>query len=148
MKSKVFLDTNVVIDHITQRSTYPSEKLFKAIEENQIDAYISVGSMYTITYYTEMFLKKQGYQKPLSIEYLRGILDSLIQIVEIAPLNKANVQAGIENPLFSDIEDSYQYQAALSAECDILLTRNTKDFKGCDASRMLILPPEEYILGL
>lgn len=146
MESKIFLDTNVVIDHITQRALYPSQKLFKAIEENQIKAVISVGSMYTITYYTEIFLKKKGFTRPVLTEYLRGILDSLIQIVEFAPTDKSAIANGISDLQFDDIEDSYQYQSALSSGCDFLLTRNIKDFQRYDNTKICVITPEEYII--
>ena len=47
---------------------------------------------------------------------------------------------------FSDLEDSYQHQTALTAGCNILLTLNIRDFKQiADNSTISILTPAEFI---
>ncbi|HFB61523.1 MAG TPA: PIN domain nuclease, partial [Bacteroidetes bacterium] len=49
------------------------------------------------------------------------------------------------NSDFSDFEDALQYFSALRAECDIIITRNAKDFK---KSRIAVMTPDEFLLSL
>lgn len=46
---------------------------------------------------------------------------------------------------FNDLEDSLQYYCALERDCNILITRNGKDFK---ASEIPVLTPDEYLNSL
>jgi predicted nucleic acid-binding protein len=45
---------------------------------------------------------------------------------------------------FSDFEDALQYFCALQSNCNILLTRNEKDFK---IAKIPVLSPFEYLKG-
>ena len=47
---------------------------------------------------------------------------------------------------FKDLEDSYQYQAALNCEADVLLTINIKDFDGVkDQQQIMIMTPQTFV---
>ena len=46
--------------------------------------------------------------------------------------------------IFLDLEDSYQYQAALAADCECLITGNIKDFKDLDSPLIDIVTPKEF----
>jgi len=46
------------------------------------------------------------------------------------------------NSEFSDFEDSLQYFSALRTNCDIIITRNGKDFK---KSQIPIMTPDEFL---
>ena len=46
---------------------------------------------------------------------------------------------------FKDLEDGYQYGAAINCSADVLLTVNKKDFVSVANSGLLILTPKEYI---
>lgn len=41
-----------------------------------------------------------------------------------------------------DLEDNLQYCSALAAECEIIVTRNKKDFQ--DSPKVRVLTPEEF----
>jgi hypothetical protein len=41
-----------------------------------------------------------------------------------------------------DFEDGLQYQAAIDAECDIIITRNSKDFP---FAKIPVMSAEEYL---
>lgn len=47
---------------------------------------------------------------------------------------------------FKDLEDSYQYQAALNCDADVLLTINIKDFDGVkDKQQIKIMTPQTFV---
>ena len=54
-------------------------------------------------------------------------------------------KAGIDDIHFNDIEDSYQYQAALSSGCDVLLTLNIHDFQHVSPTLLKIYTPVEFL---
>jgi hypothetical protein len=43
---------------------------------------------------------------------------------------------------FRDFEDALQYHCALAANCDIIVTRNVKDFKKAEIP---VITPDEYL---
>ena len=55
------------------------------------------------------------------------------------------LQQGIGDPAFDDVEDSFQYQSALQAKCDSLVTINLRDYRGADTSKIEILSPTEFV---
>ena len=46
---------------------------------------------------------------------------------------------------FTDFEDALQYHCALKTDCNILITRNGKDFKESDIP---VMTPDEYLTSL
>ena len=53
--------------------------------------------------------------------------------------------SGGSNYPFSDYEDSLQYFSALRHECDVIITRNVKDFT---ESVIPVLTPDEFLNSL
>lgn len=43
---------------------------------------------------------------------------------------------------FRDIEDAMQHYAAMQSECDVIITRNVKDFSQSDIP---VFSPDEYL---
>jgi predicted nucleic acid-binding protein len=65
-------------------------------------------------------------------------------ISNICSLDETIIEKGL-NSNFSDFEDALQYFSALKSNCDILITRNGKDFK---TAAIPIMTAEEYLSGL
>lgn len=56
---KVFLDTNILMESITNRAhSTEVARIYNLYKIGVIDCYISQGSFYTITYLLEAYLKK------------------------------------------------------------------------------------------
>lgn len=142
---KIFLDTNVVMDYLASRGDVESVNyIFKQIEDGVHSAYISIGSVYTITYLTEIFLKTKGMDKAERLQMLRTTLESLLDHLKIAGHTKTQLLKGVRDIDFQDIEDSYQYQAALAADCECLITSNIKDFQYLDSPLIDIVSPKDF----
>ena len=62
-------------------------------------------------------------------------------ISELCELDELIIEKGL-NSDFSDFEDSLQYFSALRTECDIIITRNGKDFK---KSIIPVMTPDEFL---
>jgi hypothetical protein len=65
-------------------------------------------------------------------------------ISEISTLDEVIIEKGL-NSEFSDIKDALQYFCAWQSSCDIIITRNVKDFK---KSAIPVMSPDEFLSGL
>lgn len=139
----LFIDTNIIVELLENRSeaNYVDE-IFSAAEQKKWVRYISVGSFYTLTYLIERMLRKQNIHQPELNLSLRTILNDILQAFCVSPIGCQQLMDGVNDPAFADLEDSYQHQAAISAECDVLLTINKKDFSF--VTDIDVLTPKEF----
>ena len=143
---KIFLDTNIFLEYFEKRREYQAVScILDAIEDGRLKAVISVGSVLTLTYLIRMELKRQGIYRPEQIEKLRMTLGTVLQMVSTAGLSHKNIITGTNDSRFDDIEDSLQYQCALQAKCDVLITINLRDYSVADTSKIYVLSPTEFV---
>lgn len=119
---KVFLDTNILIDFLTNRPPFSSEALeiFALAEKNKITLYTSTHSIAT----THYILKKYVEEKQL-----RRLLSELSDRMTILDISQSIVKSSLKSA-HKDFEDAIQMLTAESAgEINYILTRNLKDFK-------------------
>lgn len=142
----IFFDTNIILELLADRSE--AEHVAEVIElcaKYDWKKFISVGSLYTLAYMTERILHQQGITKPELTQKQRIIFHDLLETFEIAPLDSVGIEDSVDNLAFADMEDSFQYQSALQAECDFLITINIKDFKRADQKKIKIMEPVSFI---
>ncbi len=134
---KVFLDTNVMLDFLGEREPFylTSAKIATLADKRKIEIVVSALSYVTVSYF---LTKYEG------IEKTKDKLRKFKIISKICELDEKIIEKGL-NSNFSDYEDSLQYFSALRMECDILITRNGKDFKGV---RIPVLTPNEFLNSL
>ena len=65
-------------------------------------------------------------------------------ISTICELDDLIIEKGL-NSDFPDFEDALQYFSALRKECDIIITRNGKDFK---KSQIPVMTPNEFLKSI
>jgi predicted nucleic acid-binding protein len=58
----------------------------------------------------------------------RGFLRRLLQVVEVAPVGTADARRALDFAI-PDVEDAFQAAAALAWGADIIVTRNTSDYR-------------------
>ncbi len=137
MKQRLFLDTNVMLDLLGERVPFYESiaKLATLVDEGKLDFTVSALSYATVHYFLTKFESHE-----LSIEKLRKfkVLSSIVAVDEIV------IEKGL-NSNFSDFEDALQYHCALKSNCQVLLTRNGKDFK---LSTLPVLTPDEYLKSI
>ena len=76
--------------------------------------------------------------KQLSSEQAKQILRKFRLLVHIVPLNEKIIDLAL-NSKFHDLEDAIQYFCSIENVCDILLTRNLKDYKKAQITVMTAL---------
>lgn len=132
---KLFIDTNVVIDLLSQREPYFLEAatLFSLAEKKQI--IITVSSL-TIDNTSYTLLQQMDSRKA------KMILRKLRLIVGILPLNDKVIDLALNDDTMPDFEDALQYFTALNNEQDIIITRNLKDFKG---SKLPVMTANQFL---
>lgn len=115
---RLFLDTNFIIDYFI-RDSYQSdsENLLLQGYKMGLKFYVSYLSMANFAY----ILRKQPK------EVLYEMIKKCCEVFNIVDCNSKQIEAAISLNA-SDFEDALQYQAALEAKCDCIITRNSKDF--------------------
>lgn len=119
MKS-VFLDINVIFDIFLQRPPFyqPAALLFSAVEVKKFRGYLCALSYPTLFYIL---------QKQLKREKAITILEKIRTVLRTAPVTEKVIDLSLSSN-FRDFEDAVQYYSCIEAKCEVLVTRNTKDF--------------------
>ncbi|MEJ8762403.1 PIN domain-containing protein [Phocaeicola sp. HCN-40430] len=142
---KIFCDTNIIMEFLFNRKeAIAIKEIFHWATQTRSTKYLSCGSIYTLTYLIERALKNSDIDTKERESKLRGILTRIV--LDYSIIENLDWLKAIKDSCFSDIEDSYQYQAALSAKCDVLLTLNDRDFKQIkESNNLIVLTPSEFI---
>jgi len=134
---KAFLDTNVMLDFLGERDPFylSVAKIASLADKGKIEIVVSALSYATVSYFLSKF---EG------IEKTKDKLRKFKVISKICALDEKIIEKGL-NSEFSDYEDSLQYFSALRQDCDILITRNAKDYKGV---QIPVMTPDEFLNSL
>ena len=135
MTSKLFIDSDVVIDFFTDREPFanPASELFELNERGKIKLYLSAVSINNIYYIVRKYL---GHQKALEV------VEDLIAMMEVVGTTKKEIILALKNN-FKDFEDSVQYSSALTISgIEAIITRNVKDYKH---SQIAVITPLDYL---
>jgi predicted nucleic acid-binding protein len=134
MTDKLFLDTNVVLDLLGEREPFynSAAKIATLADKRIIHIVVSA-----LTYSTVYYLLSRFEDTVQVKEKLRKFK----VISEISDLTDEIIDIGLSSR-FKDFEDSLQYYCAIKKDCNILITRNAKDFKESDIP---VLSPDEYL---
>lgn len=118
---KIFLDTNIVIDFLGERENFyeTAAKIMTLADKKKIKIFTSPSSI-SNTFY---ILAKYENSK-LVLEKLRKFK----VLCAISIINDEVVEKAL-NSDFKDFEDALQYYSAIESNCDLIVTRNEKDFK-------------------
>jgi len=135
MADNVFVDTNVIIDYLTDRQPFSmhSSLIFELHEQKQIKIHISAASVNTVYYVSRRVLGEKR-----TLDVIEGLIDTL----EVIGTSKAELKAAFTFG-FKDFEDAVQYSTALTVKkVEAIITRNVKDFR---KSKIAVFTPEIYI---
>ena len=118
---RIFLDTNIVIDFLGEREGLyePAAKIMTLADHKKIKIFTSPTSI-SNTYY---LLSKYENTK-IALEKIRKFK----VLCSISLMDDEVIEKAI-NSDFKDFEDAMQYFSALASHCDLIVTRNEKDFK-------------------
>jgi predicted nucleic acid-binding protein len=137
MRTKLFIDTNVMLDLLGERIPYYDSiaKIATLADKGQVTIVVSALSYSTVSYFLTKFENS---------EIAKDKLRKFKIISEICSLDELIIEKGL-NSKFSDFEDSLQYFSALKTDCKILITRNGKDFK---ESQIPVMTAAEYLKSI
>jgi len=136
MKVKAFLDASVLVAVLNKEFpeyTYAARVLSLA-NKDQFELYTSPLCLAIAFYFAS---KKSGDLKA------KKKIQLLNEHLSLAGINQRAVQQAIANPEINDLEDGFQYYAAVEAGCQCIVTANLQDFY---FGRLEVLTSEQFIL--
>lgn len=135
--AKIFLDTNVLLDHLAARTPFDqaAKKIFQLAETGQIELVISALSLCNIAYI---------FRKLSPGANIQQILTEISQLATITPIDSIVISDALQSA-FRDFEDAVQYFSAFRhGGVSHLITRNAAD---STHSLILVQTPEDYLLA-
>lgn len=134
---RLFIDTNVMLDLLGERMPYydAAAKIATLADKGELTIIVSALSYSTVYY---LLAKYETHEK------VKEKLRKFKIISEVAEVDEITIEKGL-NSDFTDFEDSLQYFCALHSECNLLITRNYKDFK---TSALPVMSADEFLLSL
>jgi predicted nucleic acid-binding protein len=131
----LFIDTDVIIDFLIDRKPFSREAaiIFTLIEQKKLKGFSSSLTFSNLYY---VLRKIESHNKVISK------LDSLSKMVGILKVEEQTIKNALASG-FPDFEDSIQYFSAVdSKKIDVIITRNTKDFK---KSEIPVMTPGDFL---
>ena len=137
MKKRIFIDTNVMLDFLGERIPFYDSiaRVISFLETKKFIIIVSPISYATVSY----FLSKSEGNK-IAVEKLRKFKI----ISDVCTIDEQTIEKGL-NSDFSDFEVALQFYNAIESNCDIILTRNAKDFK---KASIPVMSPDEFLNSL
>ena len=133
---KVFLDTNIILDLLLEREGYEaSAQLFQLQEEGKVELSVSILTMVNAAFV---------YKKSVGPQVIVPNLKYLSTLVEVLPMDNDTLQQSLYLN-GKDFEDILQYMCAVQNHCDVVVTRNEKDFKIKEGLKAL--PPSVPVMS-
>jgi predicted nucleic acid-binding protein len=133
MTYRIFLDTNILADHLLDRNQH-SSNIINLVESGQIIAYASSASFFTLAYIIEDRLKLKS----------QPILQKINQFVNTIPTGQSVLDYSYASG-FRDMEDAFQYFTALNESgLDYFITNNVKDYKFA-LSKLPVLTGKDFM---
>lgn len=132
---KILIDTNIILDLLAKRKSFyqDSKQIFSLADNDLIQLYISALSIANSHYILNELLK---------IKKAKEILRKFKVLVRTIALSDKIIELALSDSNFKDFEDGIQFYSALEAKCDLIITRNVKDFKH---STLPIMKPNEFL---
>jgi len=137
MKTKLFIDTNIMLDLLGERIPFYNSiaRIATLADNGKVTMVVSALSYATVSYFLTKFENS---------EKAKDKLRKFRIISEICDLDELIIEKGL-NSNFPDFEDSLQYFSALKSNCSILITRNGNDFK---ESQIPVMTADEYLISI
>jgi len=113
---RIFLDTNIVLDMLIREEYKPQirDLIVKCSDKEICISYLTVANA---AYIMRKYPKSE----------INNNIKLILELFNIIPNDRSQVEKAIKQEV-PDFEDMLQYQSAISANCEVILTRNAKDF--------------------
>lgn len=110
----------------------------KQERDYQLDMYRGLAMIYVVCFIHVLYWLGLGGQ-PLSDWKMK--VSMMKKFIEVCSVDSNDIFSSCDSA-WCDYEDSVQFQVAKKSACDIIVTRNTRDFFNSDIS---VLTPDEVI---
>ena len=136
---RVLLDVNVVLDVLLDRQPHAdgASEVWAAVERGELEGFLSAHAVTTIHYLN---------RKAVGARMAREATDALLSVFDVAPVDRTVLQASLALGC-RDFEDGVMAAAARKSKCEVIVTRNTKDFRRSPV-RALTPSEAEAMLGV
>ncbi|NCT11047.1 MAG: PIN domain-containing protein [Flavobacteriia bacterium] len=131
----VLIDTDVILDFFLDREPFSENaaNILALCEKKGIIGYVTPVIVSNVYYLLSQKAKQEKVIEKLKL---------LLSILEILVIDKNAIVVAL-NSDFKDFEDALQnYAAELSGEINLIITRNTKDYK---KSNLGVMSPEDFL---
>ena len=134
-ESKIFQDTNVVLDHLADRQPFSeyAHRILALSETGELTLCVSALSFSHLYY---LLRKLKGHETTMAL------LAKLERILKVSAVGEKEIQSALSSG-FKDFEDAIQYFAAKSeGGVSAIVTRNQVDYV---ASDIPVFSPDEFL---
>lgn len=137
MSKRVYLDTNVMLDLLGEREPFYHSiaQIATLADQKKLQIVVSPISFATVNYFLSKF---EG------ILVAKDKLRKFKVLSETASIDETIIEKGL-NSNFEDFEDSLHYFCAVDSACEVIITRNAKDFKN---ALLPVMSAEEFIKSI
>lgn len=137
MINRIFIDTNIMLDLLGERDPFydPIAKIATLAEKKILTIVVSPLSFATVNYFLTKFE---------SAKIAKEKLRKFEVICEICSLTEQATQKGLHSSM-RDFEDALQYFCAIEANCEVIITRNEKDYK---ESEIPVMSADQFLNAL
>lgn len=121
MKLIVFIDTNIIIDLLTDREPFAEDAavLFDYIAARKLRAFTSANCLANVYYILTSVAKHRD---------VREKIRELMRYLDVVATDAAILRDALSSN-FRDFEDAIQYYSAIKCDARYIVTRNPKDFR-------------------
>ena len=132
---RVFLDTDIILDTLVARDNPKfgenAATILSLGESGVLELRMSTLSIPTVAYIL----------KNMTSSAKKAVIRELLDIIQPLPSLPEHIELMLASPM-RDIEDALQVQSAKEGRCDIIVTRNTADFK---LSEIPAIAPDDFL---
>ena len=134
MIKKIFIDSDIILDVATGRVPFvdQSKTVLALIENGYALGVISSNSVTNIYYVL---------RKISTNDKARSFIKTILKYISVITVDHGSILTALDSK-FMDFEDGVQNYCALKNQCDLILTRNIKDYT---FSELQVLEPNEFI---
>ena len=131
---KVFLDVNVIVDFLIERDPFYDAivKLISLADQAQISIVTT-----PLSFATTHYLISKVENKNIALKKLQNFK----LLCHACTMNDLIVEKAL-NSQMKDFEDALQYYSAINSQCQVIITRDGKDFKN---SEIPVMTPSEFL---
>lgn len=130
----ILADTNVILDVILKREPYfaASYEILNLASQDKICVMITASCVTDIYY----LLRRSGKDDASA----RNALNQLFNLVRLADVRAEDIHRALKSPV-ADFEDAVAIEVARRNTCEVIVTRNIKDFSG---SVIPVVTPQDF----